>query len=150
VSNPVYQYFIKGEKMNEKNTKYLLEKYPKLYSQHKLSPQETCMCWLFCCGDGWIQIIDNLSEKIIEIDPEIEAVQVKEKFGGLRFYINGAKKETADEIYTLIHKAESESLKTCEKCGNKENAKLRDDSWIFTLCDKCFEDKQNNPGWRIE
>lgn len=62
------------------------------------------------------------------------AMQVKEKFGGLRFYMTW---ET-EEIDKLISKAEDESHKICESCG--EPGKARSGSWIRTLCDKC--DKQ--------
>ena len=66
-------------------------------------------------GPGWWDIIRNLSselEAIIEKLPEEErlslyVVQIKEKFGGLRFYMNA---ET-DEMFDLITKAEEESLK---------------------------------------
>ena len=61
-----------------------------------------------------------------------KAVQVKEKFGGLRFYMTC---ET-DEIYELIEKAEALSCKTCEVCG--EDGTRRPTSWIKTLCDDCF------------
>lgn len=38
----------------------LFEKYPKIFKQRDLSPQETCMCWGINCGDGWYDIIDRL------------------------------------------------------------------------------------------
>lgn len=64
-----------------------------------------------------------------------KAVQVKEKFGRLRFYMNSKTKEMSE----LIMKAEDLSSATCEVCGNP--GKERDGSWIRTLCDKC---KKNN------
>ena len=42
----------------------LFKKYPKLYRQHTLSMQETCMCWGICTGDGWFTLIDELSAKL--------------------------------------------------------------------------------------
>lgn len=56
------------------------------------------------------------------------AVQVKEKFGGLRFYVNGAN----DKQYELIDFAESLSLTTCEVCGKK--GKRNRSGWITTRC----------------
>ena len=38
----------------------LFEKYPRIFSQKDLSPQETCMCFGIACGDGWYDIIDTL------------------------------------------------------------------------------------------
>ncbi len=104
------------------------------------------MCWGFACGDGWFEIIKNLSEKISEISPETEAVQVKEKFGGLRFYISTG----SDEVYDLINEAEDKSYRICEKCGSEENVTTEGPGWIFTLCDKCKEEKKNNPKWSID
>ena len=66
-----------------------------------------------------------------------ELCQVKEKFGGLRFYINGASKECHD----IISKYEKLSYETCERCGNP--GKPNDTGWITTLCDEC-RNKQNN------
>jgi len=91
-------------------------------------------------GPGWWDIIRNLSselEAIIEKLPEEErlslyVVQIKEKFGGLRFYMNA---ET-DEMFDLITKAEEESLKICEECG-KEGAQFCGIGWIKTFCESC-------------
>ena len=62
----------------------LINKYPKLYKQHDWDMRQTCMCWGFEVGDGWFDLINELSSKIEPLGAE--AVQVKEKFGGLRFY----------------------------------------------------------------
>ena len=89
----------------------LFEKYPKIFRQKDLSKQETCMCWGFQCGDGWYELIDALCNCIqSRIDykggQQIEAVQVKTKFGGLRFYTN-----CTDDAFILglIRMAESMS-----------------------------------------
>jgi hypothetical protein len=57
------------------------------------------------------------------------AVQVKEKFGGLRFYVQAA----TDKHYQYISFAESMSYRTCEECGNP--GKTYTDGWHMTLCD---------------
>ena len=79
----------------------LFEKYPKIFRQKDLPMNETCMCWGFECGDGWYNILDilckqiqwhidkNLKEDELEGNVQVEATQVKEKFGGLRFYYHG-------------------------------------------------------------
>ena len=58
------------------------------------------------------------------------ATQVKEKFGGLRFYIDGG----TDEHYAYISFAESMSRRTCEICGDK--GKPIGGYWISTRCEK--------------
>ena len=60
-----------------------------------------------------------------------KAMQVKEKFAGLRFYMT----YYVEEIEKLIGEAEEKSFKTCEKCGNP--GKLREGGWLVTLCDEC-------------
>jgi hypothetical protein len=57
------------------------------------------------------------------------AVQVKEKFGGLRFYVQAA----TDKHYNYISFAESMSYRTCEECG--ASGKTYTDGWHRTLCD---------------
>ena len=72
----------------------LFKKYPKIFRQKDLSPQETCMCWGIACGDGWYDLIDTLCHCIQgwsdHIAIQVEAEQVKSKFGGLRFYTNAS------------------------------------------------------------
>lgn len=57
------------------------------------------------------------------------AAQVKEKFGGLRFYVNGAN----EEHYNYILFAENMSYRTCEVCGSP--GKLYTQGWHTTLCE---------------
>jgi hypothetical protein len=61
--------------------------------------------------------------------PYITASQVKEKFGGLRFYTNGY----TDEVSGMIRMAEAMSYRTCEVCGNP--GRSNNHGWISTLCD---------------
>ena len=161
--------------MREELDNLLCEKYPLLYRDRNSPMTETCMCWGFCCGDGWFNIIDTLSAllcsdynhakesyerikeyyenggkwpwkegkvitpeeveqerlKMVEAEQYVPVVsQVKEKFGTLRFYINGG----TDEHYNYIRFAESMSARTCEKCGAP--GKLRGSGWYYTACDE--------------
>ena len=118
-----------------------------LYSQRGGNPTETCMYWGFECGDGWYKLIDRLSAQLEEInagldkDDRIEAAQVKEKFGGLRFYTNGVPTKVGSLVDTLIRKAEKESYETCERCGGE--GKPNSCGWISTLCEKCRKQKDS-------
>lgn len=58
--------------------------------------------------------------------------QIKEKFGGLRFYCSGT-----DEIFALVHVAEDASYKICQYCGTTDNVSRIDDGWIRTICTQC-------------
>jgi hypothetical protein len=133
--------------MSPENDEELCRKYPMLYAQRRRRAQETCMCWGFDCGDGWKGIIDAASARLEEINrsipddqPKVEAVQVKEKFGGLRIYTGSVPSSRYDEIRAIIGEAEGKSLETCESCGKPGG--LRGGSWVFTMCDDCFRARE--------
>jgi hypothetical protein len=112
----------------------LCRDFPTLYAQRGLSPQQTAMCWGFP-GDGWFDLIYRLSEDLVKIEPTLQAVQVKEKFGGLRFYIDSCPEDTWSAVQQRISEAEAESFRTCESCGAPGS--VRGGGWVKTLCDKC-------------
>lgn len=125
--------------MNEVLDKQLCEKYPKIFADRYKPMTETAMCWGIDVGDGWYQIIDSLCGQIqhhidwqnrnTEKVAQVIADQVKEKFGGLRFYYHGGD----DYISGLVSMAESWAANTCETCGNV--GKLRNRGWMYTACD---------------
>jgi hypothetical protein len=55
--------------------------------------------------------------------------QIKEKFGGLRFYYHGGD----DEISGMVRMSELWAGHSCEKCGNL--GQRRTGGWMRTLCD---------------
>lgn len=116
----------------------LVEKYPKIFIEVGMTIQESCMAEGICTGDGWYWLIDQLCEHLqFNIDkneqPQLVAVQVKEKFGGLRFYIRGA----SDKQHDIVGFAEDLSCAICEYCGSTENVTRTTDGWIRTECAKC-------------
>jgi len=120
--------------MNEKNTIKLIKDFPSLYRGADKPPTESLMCFGFECGDGWFNLIYELSRKISEHGTNCEVIQVKEKFGGLRFYVcNGT-----DKIFDLIDEYEDMSYKTCENCGSTDNVTQTKTGWIKTLCKECM------------
>lgn len=64
-------------------------------------------------------------------DTRLKAVQVKSKYGSLRFYVSGGVEHEA-EVSALIREAEMESTATCEECGDP--GKLYTGGWWRTLC----------------
>jgi len=84
-------------------------------------------------GDRKLQKLEEVkTKKPREVRPEhpqTVAVQVKEKFGGLRFYVQ----EATSEIHNYIEFAESMSYRTCEECGSPGT--VYTDGWHTTLCD---------------
>jgi len=117
--------------MNEELAEKLNADFPYIFKGHCGSVHS----FGFECGSGWFQIIYDLCVDLSTIakkegyEPPV-AVQVKEKFGGLRFYIDGSH----DEYEDRIREAEVLSEQTCEVCGRK--GKIRRNMWIQTLCDK--------------
>lgn len=78
------------------------------------------------------------AKELLQEEVDIYVAQIKEKFGGLRFYINNGN----DEIYEIIHEVEDESFSICEYCGN-EGELRRNRSWLKTLCNECnLEEKK--------
>ena len=94
--------------------------------------------WLKDVGPGWEGIVRPLIDRAVA--EGIEILQVKEKFGGLRFYVGSA----PQEFYDAADAAEVQSLKTCEFCGQPGTPKGRvGRGWIKTLCEPC-RTKDNN------
>jgi hypothetical protein len=92
------------------------------------------------CDSGWNDIIADIHSKIVILHPKYEIFQIKEKFGGLRFYIEGVPDELFDEIYDIIGDGEKLSYKTCEICGDE--GKLSKLGWLVkTVCKNCFDKK---------
>lgn len=94
------------------------------------------------CGKGWKCLYEPIIEwiKNYNIDKEkeqqIEIHQIKEKFGGLRFYCNFY----TDELKEIIRKAEQESFRVCEFCGTKENVGHTISGWYMTCCEQCISE----------
>jgi hypothetical protein len=76
--------------MNKELELKLVAMFPNIFRDYGGSIYETCMGWGITCGDGWFDILRNACEEVEEalLDTGIVLIadQVKEKFGGLRFY----------------------------------------------------------------
>ena len=113
-----------------------------------------------CVGAGWWPIVEALCSQIDsyvkwrnntreallkdnpykhEIPEYVEPVtvaQIKEKFGGLRFYYDGGDQF----IRGLVTMAESWAARSCEECGNVGHS--RSGGWIKVLCDEHEAERQ--------
>lgn len=95
--------------------------------------------------DGWRiafgeQMCEEIKQELLraggeKLLNEYMIVQIKEKYGGLRFYDNGFTKEGFD----IIAKYERLSERTCICCG-KPATKISK-GWVSPFCDDCV-DKQ--------
>lgn len=97
-------------------------------------------------GRGWGPIVERLYNLCVEY--KIDIHQVKEKFGGLRFYTGGVNQEYATEFFNQVQVAEEESFRTCENCGNP--GKPRTGGWIKTLCNDCNQHGKVELGYSHE
>lgn len=86
----------------------------------------------FQCGDGWREIVTQLTAAIAVIvggpdaAPGIRVVQVKEKMDTLRFYARHVPEPHADAVWQAIEGAEKRTGEICESCGRV--GKLRESS----------------------
>ena len=144
--------------MREDLEQKLYEIAPILYQQKDLEMDKTCMCWGFSCPDTWFDLLFDLSVKLEELNnklkeynTEIQAAQVKEKFGTLHFYyiifgdgLKNAKEELLlnQTIDNLIDEAELKSSQICAICGAKATKITK--GWITYVCDECFNKKQGD------
>ena len=76
----------------------LLKNYPIIFKEYGGDMRDTCMAWGMECGNGWFRLLDDmcydLTHTIGEQDVKVIANQVKEKFGGLRFYYTILRKQS--------------------------------------------------------
>jgi hypothetical protein len=77
-------------------------------------------------------------------------MQIKEKFGELRFYydVDGEWNEDWDAFQQAVDDATLESLRTCELCG-KPGRQMSKGGWLKTVCkdhaEKLGYKKHDNP-----
>lgn len=93
--------------------------------------------YAFSVGDGWYKLIYELVHEIRINDLKkgdwiTKATQIKEKFGGLRFYVTG----TSDKNWSLIRNAEQKSYGVCEETGSEVEVGTWNTGWVRTMCRK--------------
>lgn len=104
----------------------LMKRYPRLFKKLKYVE----------CQGGWENLIDSLSRTIDNelnylpagTSDHIYVVQIKNKFGGLRYYLN----ESTPYMDGAINLAEILSFSICEFCGGPTSN---------TLCNNHCQDK---------
>lgn len=92
--------------------------------------------------DGWYkafgeQMIDELNNLLTKycIEDKYKIIQIKEKYGSLRWYDNGIPQYLTDEYYEWLDKYEKLSIETCINCGKPATHMTK--GWINPLCDDC-------------
>jgi hypothetical protein len=127
--------------------KDIVEIYPALWEDEaKRYPVER---YGLGVGRGWYPIVADLVREIREIDEargtSSKLQQIKEKFGGLRFYLQ----EATHDHWEAISQAESKSLETCEECGAP--GLTYNDGWLRILCrEDALKRWEDRPEWKAE
>jgi len=89
------------------------------------------------CEKGWNQLIYDLSAELKQMGFNGEVLQIKEKFGGLRYYIAHDDNELYDRMHRLINEYEKKSFTICEMCGSDKGKLLNKNYWYRTRCPEC-------------
>ena len=93
------------------------------------------------CEKGWYPIVVGVDQQLVELDPEYVVHQVKEKFGGLRYYFqpsDAVSDEACRQMRQVVRDAEAEAWKHCETCGTTTGVVLLEDrAHHQTLCSDC-------------
>ena len=125
----------------------IFERFPTLFPNGRnVDTKKSLMSFGIEVGEGWYDLIYELCEKIERIlnqkgngklKENFIVVQIKEKFGMLRYYCNGGNKLIWDTISIF----EKESSIICEYCG-KPGKLSNNQGWFLTLCRDCKNKKQ--------
>lgn len=96
---------------------------------------------------GWESLVLNCDERLARIDPKYQIVQIKEKFGGLRYYTNESiKAELLIAFQDVIKQTEDKSFQLCRQCG-AVGSLVTIHHWYFTLCPRHIIECQERRRW---
>lgn len=88
------------------------------------------------CGKGWLPLIEEVHEKLLVICGTYDLAQVKQKFGGLRYYIDTPwtlSHERTEQAHEVIAEAGARSFTICEECG-QPGKPVTERGWVRTVC----------------
>jgi hypothetical protein len=120
-----------GELMNRELEGKLVADYPKLFRCVYSDQSENRMCFGCECLDGWYQLIDGACKELNALGEDCRFIQIKEKFGTLRLYLDSA----TIRAWNIVSKYEKLSEHMCEVCG--QDGKIRGGGWLKCLCEDC-------------
>lgn len=83
--------------------------------------------------EGWYQIIVDCDAAVAAIDPGYRIEQIKEKFGGLRYYVRPSDPAKQPLINKVISDHEQIALRTCEATGRPGVLMRSPGGWFKTL-----------------
>jgi len=95
-------------------------------------------------GEGWQPLLEEIEQKLAEIKVEYDVLQIKEKFGGLRYYINvkSTDPDLVNAAFDAVHEVEEKSFHICEVCGQPGQNTSGGGFWLKTLCPTHEEERE--------
>lgn len=142
------------KKQIKMNNKKLCKRYPFLIPRNRWTDK---LMWdktdkyfmpysyteLDAMPDGWrrafgVEMCEEIRKELVKYNylDKYRIAQIKEKYGGLRWYDLGIPKDS--KIWEIIDKYTELSHHTCMICGRPAETSS-DGYWLYTLCDKCKE-----------
>jgi len=142
---------------------YMCRTYPEMFCERNLPMSETCMCWGFCIGPGWYNALDTLCHnlELIQKQTYIHVIftQIKEKFGGARFYhridttqcvLNNQDIQSWTNIIDdCISRAEAACDHICASCGKDKYDMININGWPYDICKDCYLKKNTYNGKKL-
>ncbi len=96
-------------------------------------------------AEGWDALVEDFIEEMNEAaanfkSKSITIIDIKEKFGGLRIYVDyNLPSEQISDLEKIVSKYEHLSLKTCSYCGQEyKQMHKRKGYWDIVCCEECF------------
>lgn len=83
--------------------------------------------------EGWYQIVLDCDRELTQIDPGYQIAQIKQKFGGLRYYFQPSLSHTQKDMDDVVTKYEAVAAVTCEATGNPGVLMKSEGGWVRTL-----------------
>lgn len=107
------------------------------------------------CGEGWWRLIAACDIQLAKIDPEYTIFQIKEKFGGLRFYFSPSNPDNYASMNKVVGEFERICWMTCEVTGrhgylmsnapnNMGRRRVLNEDYLHQGWTRIYLDKNNN------
>lgn len=131
-----YGYFLEPRKQFNPVRFKLFKLFERLGCEASKNPfrSKSYATWLFSINKGWRDLVFNCTRELVNAGWNKNLLQIKEKFGSLRYYIGSA----TEEQHKIISKYERLSYKTCQRCGSTDSVS-QTEGWICTLCKNCMK-----------
>lgn len=126
----------------------LIERYPIVFKN--FSENDIFMSSL---PSGWFNLVDEMCQRLSPIleetyakhpptedAPGFSVLQIKEKFGGLRFYwiMNSTDESSYEKIREIIDEYETKAETTCQVTGNPGKL-CKSGRWFYTLSEETMK-----------